>query len=402
MNYFIGSLSPGGAERQMVYTAGGVSDKGFEVFVTCQNLRNKHNDFYAGTLRERGIPVEELPEIDSLSDFSVENSDVFSKAVGKIKSGLRNLRVRYFEEQVIRYMIAILKTRPEIVHTWLDEINIEAGIAALIMGVPKIIMGQRNVSPYHFGFYQPFMRPGYKFVAQDPRVIFLNNSKGGMRDYVKWIGLPKNRIEVLYNGYPVISETPSIDQISNFKKSMGIPLRVPVVGSVFRFYDEKRPLLWLKTAKEILRSRPETRFLLVGDGVLKKKMLRNIVKLGLKDRVIFSGVLKNPYLAMSAMDVFLLTSRCEGLPNVLIEAQGLGVPVVTTDVGGTSEAIDPDVTGFVVERAMPELLSRKVLEVLDNFSWRSRVKEIAPEYVKRKFNIEDMINQTLNIYGLTH
>ena len=399
VEYFIGALGPGGAERQMVYTACEVLDKGFEVGVTCQNLSHEEHNLYADTLREKGIPVKSLPEIEALDDLSCINSGFNEKAVDKIKNTFKKLDIQYFEQQVIRFMAAIMKTRPEIVHAWLDEVNIEAGLAAMIMGVPKIIMGQRNVSPYHFAFYQPFMRPGYRFMSEDGRVVMVNNSKGGLKDYVRWIGLSEDRIKVLYNGYPEPSEVPSVRQVNDFRRRMGIFPETLVVGSVFRFSDEKRPIFWLKTAKMILNRRPDAKFLLVGDGTYRTSMYKKMAEMGLEGKVIFTGVLKNPYLAIKAMDVFLLTSKNEGLPNVLVEAQSLGVPVVTTDVGGASEAILPDITGFAVAKATPELMANKVIEVLEDPAWRNKAKKIAPEFVRDKFSLEKMIRETLKIYG---
>ena len=98
----------------------------------------------------------------------------------------------------------------------------------------------------------------------------------------------------------------------------------------------------------------------------------------------------------------MLTSYGEGLPNVLLEAQWAGVPVVTTDAGGAREAVDQGVTGWVVETAKPEDLSAAVLRLANDQDFRTRALMAAPLFVKTKFGFDRMIQETLDIYALTH
>ena len=79
---------------------------------------------------------------------------------------------------------------------------------------------------------------------------------------------------------------------------------------------------------------------------------RQIDELGLADRVRLIKPISDLGLVYAAFDVVLLTSMVEGLPNMLIEAQAAGCPVVTTDVGGTREAIFEGVTGILVKEAL--------------------------------------------------
>ena len=100
----------------------------------------------------------------------------------------------------------------------------------------------------------------------------------------------------------------------------------------------KRPHLWLDVAERVAAAVPRSRFVIVGDGALRAELQARIDGSGLGDRITLAGR-QNPVEPwIAAMDTMLLASEVEGLPNVLLEAQALGVPVVTTDAGGSGEA----------------------------------------------------------------
>ena len=121
--------------------------------------------------------------------------------------------------------------------------------------------------------------------------------------------------------------------------------------------------------------------------------------LGIADRLFMPGTEKNPTLPLSVMDVFLLTSKFEGTPNVVLEAQWLGVPVVATDAGGTRDAIDVGRSGWIAEKRNPDGLAERVLFVLANTDWCAQVRHAGPEFVASRFGLDRMIRETLDIYG---
>lgn len=109
------------------------------------------------------------------------------------------------------------------------------------------------------------------------------------------------------------------------------------------------------------------------------------------------GYERDAAAAIAAMDVFLLTSRAEGLPNVLIEAQGFGVPVVTTNAGGAAETLDEGRTGFAVPHCA-ERLAQAVLRILGDAAWRQAVRTAAPRFVREQFSTVRMVDRTLDAY----
>ena len=116
----------------------------------------------------------------------------------------------------------------------------------------------------------------------------------------------------------------------------------------------------------------------------------------LEKRVSLIGPVNDVASWLEIMDVFLLTSFSEGLPNVVIEAQGFGIPVVSTDAGGVSEIVNSGVSGLIVESGSPEEIANSLTSVLDNIGEESREK--ISEAIRDKFSIERMILNTEKEY----
>ena len=145
--------------------------------------------------------------------------------------------------------------------------------------------------------------------------------------------------------------------------------------------------------------RPDAYFVLAGDGPLRKSASKLARQFDITDRVIFLGLRQDIPTIMSAADALLLTSVYEGLPNVLIEAQALGVPVITTDAGGSREAVDDGVTGFVSPNHSPHALAQLVLKVISDQKIRTEARSQGRNRMAR-FAPRTMIEQTVALYGL--
>jgi glycosyltransferase involved in cell wall biosynthesis len=175
---------------------------------------------------------------------------------------------------------------------------------------------------------------------------------------------------------------------------------VQVVGAVMRFAAEKDPNLWLETAAAIAAVRPNVRFVLAGYGDLAEQLEHRIQALGLAEKFILRGATKDVGLVYGALDVFLMTSRFEGTPNVLIEAQAAGIPIVAPDVGGTREALLDGVSGIIVDNRRASTLANATLQILDDRSWLERAAAHGPAFVSRRFGHSRMIDETIAVYAI--
>lgn len=129
-------------------------------------------------------------------------------------------------------------------------------------------------------------------------------------------------------------------------------------------------------------------------------MQQKIEQSGLGERVILAGVTTDILPVMSAIDALLLTSSAEGLPNVLLEAQWAGTPVVATDVGGVKEAIEQGVTGWAMASDRPADLAERLLWLHAHPEARADVLERAPAFVSKKFGMDRMMKDLSRIYGM--
>lgn len=391
---FIGAgLGPGGAERQLVNTLSGLSLKGFCKLHFLHYWAMMHpNDFYLPKLAINNIPYSQVrmsPLVDCTS-LGENEFLVLDAALGSV-ADVVGYFVREFEER-----------SPSIVHIWLDEMNVTAGLAALIVGVPKIILSCRSMAPDNFLFYKSYMRPIYEFMSNFENVYFLSNSKAGADDYKRWLKSDDMNFKVIRNGFD-FSLKPKRDEWHivrrEYRRRVKIPSEANVVGVVMRIAEEKRPHLWIEVARKIIEKNLNTHFLIVGDGDLRIKLESLTLIPSLQNHFHFVGIESDVYPPLLAMDIFLLTSRIEGLPNVLIEAQSVGVPVVTTDVGGASETLDAGKTGYALKTSDPSILANKILSILGNPAWLSEARLNAPIFVESHFSQEKMISETIKVYG---
>ena len=388
-------LAAGGAERQIVNTLIGLRDSGQceSVALLAEYIDHApHLDFFLPELEDQGIEVAQLQHAVSLADDGLTSlTPSIAELAADLPRGILEDILNLVEEFRIR--------RPSVVHAWQDSTSIKAGIAAVIAGVPRIVLASRNVTPMHFTYYQDYMLPAYRALASLECVMFLNNSEAGAVDYTNWLGLPRNRFVVIRNGVDLkhlkrIEET----VIRDYRQSLGIPVDGQVVGSVFRFWAEKRPMLWLQSAALLAERYPDVHFLIIGAGPMCQEMETFIRNNKLNGRVHLPGVRSEVATPLSAMDVFLLTSEFEGTPNVVLEAQWLGLPVVATDAGGTRESFECNVTGSLAVNPTPEEIASLVSEYLADENNISKAKISAPQFVSNNFGVDRMIHDVLKLY----
>jgi glycosyltransferase involved in cell wall biosynthesis len=230
-------------------------------------------------------------------------------------------------------------------------------------------------------------------------VVLSNNSHGGAADYADWLGIEPEAIEVVYNGVDLTGlKRPSESERTAFRAEFGVDANAPLVGGMFRFSTEKRPLLWLDIAALIAPELPAAKFMLFGEGPLGPEMERKIAASGLTDRFRLLPPTADVALALGTFDLLLLTSQWEGTPNVAIEAQAVGTPVVLTGGGGAKEAIADGATGIYVEQPDPDAVARAAVHAL---AAESKMSDgVASDFVNARFAMERMIAHTRRLYAL--
>ena len=398
------SVGIGGAERQIINTI-----KGFEKHVTpipkislyCTEWSKKEDkESYRRFINEK---LTELKTIVPPSEMMLEAHERLSKWLGEetIEQIPKNLA-----REITGLYHQFCEEKPSVVHAFHDRINIVAGIAAVMAGVPRIVLSTRSVAKFVTDKVNPFARPiwfkaAYQALLRRPQVQMYHVSKAVSISYDEWLNLPERQKLVLYNStdYDLMRESSSESEFRRERKRMNFAPSDLIVGGIMRYSSEKRPHLFIETAKIILEKMPNVQFVLIGDGPLMDQVARLVRRYNLKDKIHLIGRSHQIYSWLQEFDSLLLTSEFEGLPNVLIEAQGFGVPVVATDAGGAAETFVHGETGLLVKSHEANDLASSLVQILKDPDWRIRASQMSREKARTKFSIETAAGNFVELYS---
>jgi glycosyltransferase involved in cell wall biosynthesis/Tfp pilus assembly protein PilF len=392
------SMGQGGAERQLLALAKAqVKDPRFSKVML---LTYANQDIETTYLREAEIAGVEL---HFYSD-PLNHTSEFTESKESIPESLTKLLPSRFVRDLNPMTRAIDALRPGVVHLWQDETNIIGGIACLWNRTPAAIMSCRSMRPdgktmLHIR-NRPYLLRAYKALLKDLRFNLIVNSEAGAKSYSDWIGIDEKRASVIRNGYDFKSFKPDDPEIvSTYLKENDVPDDALIVGSVFRFVPEKRIDLWIKVARKVISESEDTYFIAVGHGSGLEEAKSLVRGHGLEHRILFPGRTKDVPSWLGAFDVFLLTSRIEGLPNVLIEAQSAGVPVVSTVAGGSPETFIDGITGYLSASDDPDDLAKAVSLILQDSKWRHYAASESSDFVRENFDIDMMADNYAKAYS---
>jgi glycosyltransferase involved in cell wall biosynthesis len=226
------------------------------------------------------------------------------------------------------------------------------------------------------------------------------------KDEMTAAGVSAANISVVHNAIDTEVWSP-LQSTTNLREELGIGQAFPVVGYVGRIMPEKDLDTWLHVAVMVAQKYPSARFVLVGegrDGTTLRHLQKLATTLGISAQVIFTGYRESLVPAYATFDIFVLTSRREGLPNSVLEAMAMGLPVVTTDVAGTSELVLDGATGYVFPQGDVHGIAQAIIALADNHQLRLQMgtdgrKRVEQEFsfTKRLRRVEELYEQSLRV-----
>ncbi len=295
----------------------------------------------------------------------------------------------------------IRKTRPRVVHAWNDLTGLLAAYAGLVAGCPKIIVHFHHAPGVpRSGRAEPIASYPAVYrklrVRDDATTIFC--AQAAAKGYVEWWRAPQDeRFGVLYNGFDWASL--ATDKAAA-KATLGLAADAPVIGTVMRFAAVKQPLLWADAAIAFASHEPKAQFLMVGDGPLREVVAARFADAGLSASLHMPGQVDNVPDYLAAMDLFWMTSKTEGLPNVLIEAQFSGVPIAAFDVGGVGETFLDGETGALVPADDGEALVARSRMMLADQAWMAQVPQKSAEQAQARFSSTAFFDALSRLYAV--
>lgn len=321
------TLAAGGAERQLLALCTALIEVGYQA-------SQIHLGFFSLSV-DRGHAhfLDELTAlgitIHRLADFDVDDCDLPEIDQAQIAMFPRQLR-----SDIIQVTGLVQRIQPTVLHGWQDRSALACGWVGLKNNTRRIILSARNMQPQKRGAKQHFAAPLLKTYSQHRAVVITANALVCAKDYETWLGLPAGSIQTLRNGLRTENFKGVRDRHKRDKRSHEI-----TIGGVFRLAANKRPLLWLRTVAALNEISPLTiKARLIGRGPFRDDVL------ALAEELNFDGLetadsLRGADEIYGSMDVLLLMSRVEGLPNVVLESHAAGLPVAACDVGGVNEAL---------------------------------------------------------------
>jgi glycosyltransferase involved in cell wall biosynthesis len=367
--HIITRLEPGGAQRNTLYTVEHLDRSEFEPALAWGpgDLLDEAAEKIADIRRE---PVREMVRPLSLRrDLA---------ALGRIRRLLREMD-------------------PQIVHTHSSKAGVLGRLAARLERVPVIIH-----SIHGYGFTPIQSAPVRALFIAVEKVVgrwtdhFIAVSKQNLLLGVELGLFRPDRASVIRSGIELdrFREPRDLDEI---RGRIGVPPQAALVTQIGNFKAQKAPLDFVRMAGVVSSGLPDTWFVMVGDGRLRPAAEDLARRLGVADRMVFTGWIEDVPGLLATTDVSVLSSRHEGLPRAVVESLAAGVPVVATAVDGTVEVVRDGVNGRLVEPGDVDGLAGAVSQLLYDRGLRERMSAAAGEGLA-EFDIDHMVRQQEELY----
>jgi len=299
------------------------------------------------------------------------------------------------------------QVRPELAIGFLDRPNLILGVAAVLAGVPRVLLSGRNVDPTHFPhFFQgqtADFRVIYRALLALDGVWFSANAEVGARSYDAWLGRPEGQTPVIANA--VATMTPprrSARARAALRARWALPTEASLVLGVFRLEPEKQPTRFVEVLARLRTHRPEVHGVICGTGSLTARVQTRADELGVSEALSLLGAVDDIPALLAEATLLLHVSHFEGTPNVLLEAQSLGLPVVSTRTGGSEAILAPALRPYCREPDDSDGLAQACLALITDDALRRRLAPRLRRFIRRRHTVDRLVNETLAVVERFH
>lgn len=354
--FLISSLRGGGAERVASTLCNYWAENQHDV--TLVTLDGKQNDFFQSSARLKRFDLDSYTSSKNLLDKVTANLS-------------RLLRIRKIIKQ----------TRPDVVLAFMDVSNVLATVACLGTGIP-VVISERSYPPYfHDGdWFDRIRRAVYQFSSAF--VAQTNKIADWGRAFLK-------------NKPIVVIVNPLAEKALN--SDLNIP-RTKVILGVGRLHPDKGFDLLVEAFSLCHEHYPDWQLHIAGTGREQDKLENMIKTLGLTERVKLLGETNQPQALYATAGIYVLSSRVEGFPNVLIEAMANGLPVTSFDCNsGPADIITNEVNGLLVPGGQVDALALSMQRLMADTELRTRLGNEAAK-IRDRYILENISEQWLSLF----
>ena len=363
--FLVNNLGSGGAEHQLLQLVKGIDKKRFKPITV--------------TLYPGGPLEKDMQQITGAELFTVNRK-------GK------------YDFWVLKRIVSLMRHQNvDVVQPFLSPSTFFGLIPALINHVPLKIVTERSGAGLITRFGARSYQKVEDFFTRFADWVVPNSSTG--RDYLIKRGINPARIKVIYNGLNLERLTPDKEKVVQIRNQLNLPPGGKVVGISANLRPDKDHITFLRAAKIINQTFPDTRYAILGDGTERQNLENLVRELSMESLVTFFGYQYDIASYLACFDIACLCSKyTEGCPMATLEAMALGKTVVVTNVGGNTEVVEHGRNGLLVSPENPQALANSVIDCLRQPDRAGEMAQRAKEMVLNRFSLTRFISDYENLY----
>ncbi len=212
-----------------------------------------------------------------------------------------------------------------------------------------------------------------------------------------------DRVKVVYLGAPMdeFARVRSDDERAAIRGELGIRPDEIVMGTVTRLHDSKGNEYLVDAARQVIDQRPHAKFFLFGEGPLREPLEQQAARLGLGDRFVFGGFVKDVAGVLAAFDISVFPSLWEGTPLTVFETMAAGKPIVATDADGLLDVLTDERDALIVPKRNAAALAGKIVRLIDDPGERARLAAAA-RVTSAEYDIAAFVRKMERLYDILH
>ena len=334
---------------------------------------------------------------------SNEPFPVINLEAKQAKSGI--LSFYGFLQSIIRLYRLMIRERFGVVTTFTHHSNLVGIPLAWLAGVPVRVAAHRGRIEE---FPRGLERSHSMMINSGMANCLVANSWHVREQAIGLEGVKSEKIVVIPNGigreYRLTAEGTLFNGVSvtaarqKTREVLGVSLQAQLILSVGRLTDQKGHIYLVDAMPYVVSHFPDALVLLAGDGSTRQDLEKQVRELGIGGAVRFLGTRSDIPALLAATDLFVLPSISEGMPNALLEALGMGVPVVASRLGCVEEIVTHGETGYLVSPGDAGALGETIVSLLENPDLRMRLDKAGRELVEKKYTQEQMCESYEQIF----
>jgi len=223
-------------------------------------------------------------------------------------------------------------------------------------------------------------------------------SRGVQTHVCRHLGIALEKTSVIPNGVSIPNENQASDKMRELLKTCQFTEDAQIVLAVGRLHPQKGFLNLLQAFRRVAEQLPTSRLLIVGEGPQRMELEQSVHSLGLNDSICLPGWCDDVMSLMRHARVLAVTSAWEGMPNVVLEAMSVGLPVVAMQVEGLEELIQNEERGIIVTQGDIGAFTDSLVRVLRRPDWALQLGKSSQEFVSKNFTWGKMVEDYERIY----